>query len=147
MKKIFMSFFLVLVISSVSAIANDETEVSNNTKESFKKQFVGVESVEWKNNEGYEIATFVFNGYHQEAFFTTSGEFAGVARFLEPSQLPMEVMRSIGKRFADAGLTKVIEVYNQEGTFYWLTAEVKSELYRVKIGTYGAVLSVTKLKK
>jgi len=147
MKRIIVSLSLMLAVGLTTVLANYRTSVNDLVKESFKKEFPGVESVKWSDQGDYQKATFVFTGHRSVAYFNTDGELEGSARDLFFDQLPLAVMRSFDKRFAGADFFNVLEVTNIEGTSYHLTLELKNKRYRVKADAGGIILEVVKVKK
>jgi hypothetical protein len=147
MKRIFVSLSLMLAVGLTTALANDEINVGDKVKESFKKEFAGAEPVKWSDLGDYQKATFVFGGHRVEAYFNADGVLEGTARDLFFDQLPLAVMRSFDKRFAGADIIDVVEVTNTEGTSYRLTLETQHKRYRVKADTGGNILEVVKVNK
>ena len=147
MKRIILSLSLMLAVGLTTVLANYNTPVSDLVKESFKKEFPGVESVKWSDQGDYQKATFVFTGHRSVAYFNENGELEGSARDLFFDQLPLAVMRSFDKRFDGAYFMDVLEVTNIEGTSYRLTVEKQDKRYRVKADAGGNILDVVRVKK
>jgi hypothetical protein len=144
MKRIFVSLSLMLAVGLTTVFANDETDVSDKVKKSFKKEFAGVESVKWKDLGDYKMASFAFNDHRVAAYFNTNGKLEGFARDILFDQLPLAVEKSFDKRFACADFIEVLEISNREGTSYLLTLEAQNKLYRVKADPGGNILQVDK---
>ena len=144
MKRFIVSLSLMLTVGLTTIFASDETNVSEKVKASFKKEFPGAESVKWNNLGDYQMATFVLEGHGVEAFFNNEGKLEGAARYIQLSQLPMAVTRSLNKRFPGAEYMVVLEVSNTEGTSYRITVEVSNKRYRVKTDAAGIIVQINR---
>ena len=147
MKKIFLSLSLMLTVGLTTALANDELNVSKQVRQSFKKEFAGAQLVKWDDLGQYLKATFVLGGHRAEAYFNTDGELEGCIRDLFYDQLPLAVMTSLDKRFAEAAILDVREITNTEGTAYRVTLEMQNKRYRVKTDPGGNITEAEKIKK
>ena len=146
MKRIFVSLSFMLVVGSTTVFAGDETEVNGKIKESFKKEFAGAEFVKWDEVENYQRATFIFHNHPVIAFFNEGGELLGSARNVLYDQLPLTVIKSFDKRFAEADFLEMYEISNVEGISYGITFETENKRYHVKVNTDGNFLSAIKIK-
>jgi hypothetical protein len=147
MKRIFLSLSLMLTVGLTAVLANDETPVSSQVQESFKKEFAGAQFVKWSGVEEYLKATFVLGGHMAEAYFNANGELQGCVRDLFYDQLPLAVMKSLDKRFAEADILEVREITNTAGTTYRVTLEMSDKKYRVKTDAEGNIIEEEKVKK
>jgi len=146
MKRIFVSLSFMLAVGLTTVFAGEKTGVNSKIKESFKKEFAGVESVVWNKVENYQKAAFLFNGHPVIAFFDEDGELLGSARNILYEQLPLTVVKSLDKRFEGAEFLGIYEISNIEGTSYGMTLETQNKRYHVKVNTDGYLLSVVKIK-
>jgi hypothetical protein len=142
MKKTFTALALMLIVGLSSALAADEIDVDIKIKESFKKEFPEAELVIWNKLDDFYQASFVLEGHRVEAYFTENGELAGSSRTILIFQLPGAVIKSLKDRFHEAGFSDIHEIYNSEGTSYWLTAEIGNKKYRIKISPHGNISHV-----
>jgi hypothetical protein len=146
MKRIFVSLLLILMLGVTVVFANDGNDVGDKIKESFKREFVGAESVSWRKLGDYQVATFVYKGSSIAAYFNTEGGLEATARYILFEELPLAVMKSLDKHFAGAEFNNILEVDNSEGDYYWLTVETAGKSYRVKSSRDGDMLRVNKKK-
>ena len=146
MKKIFVSLSLMVTVGLTTVLANDNFNVNDKIKESFKKEFAGVTSVKWEKQKDFQTATFVFYDHLVIAYFNTDGELLGSARDVAFYELPMAVIKSFDKNFAGFNPTEVIEISNREGTFYRLTIEGQNKRYNIKADAGGNILDIVKIK-
>lgn len=144
MKRIFVSLSLTLIVGITMVFAKGKTDVKDEIKESFKKEFSGAELVKWDKVEDYQRAVFVFHGHRSIAYFSDEGEFLGSARDILFEELPLAVIKSLDKHYDGADFMEIHEIFNIEGTSYWLTAERQNKRYRIKVNTHGEILRVNK---
>lgn len=146
MKKLFLSASLMLTVALSTAFAKDGPGISEELQATFEKEFAGAESVNWKETDDYFKANFVFQGCVTDAYFNKDGELEGTIRSLFFNQLPMAVMTSVNKRFAEAEILDVYEINNANGTSYRLTLTSAKKKYRVMADASGNILEKSKLK-
>jgi hypothetical protein len=147
MKAIILSMSLILTVGVTGAFAHDRTPVSDQVQESFNKEFAGAEAVNWKETGEYLKASFVLRGHRAEAYFNKEGELQGCVRDLFFDQLPLSVMTSMDKRFANADIIQVREITNTEGTSYVINLEYRDKKYRVGVSSGGYITGVNKERK
>jgi hypothetical protein len=146
MKRIFVVIACILVFSLSTVWANDGIAVSASVKQSFKKEFPGVESVQWDKSGDYRIATFIVDNHRVQAYFDSDGEMLGYARNMLFGQLPMRVTMSVDKAFPGTAVYNIQEVVNPDGTFYWLTVETAEWLYRIQLADNGKIIQKSRHK-
>lgn len=147
MKKIIISFFLLLTAGLSVSIASETFNPSQRVLDEFKKEFSSAQSVSWGQEEGYEKATFVLGGRRVIAWFSESGQLEGSIRDIFFDQLPLTVMTAVDKRFAEADIFSVSEINNTEGTFYRIILAIKDKKYKVKVDPAGNLNDIAKLPK
>ncbi len=145
-KKLFLAASFMLVLGS-SVWASAELEISQAVKESFKKEFMGAELLEWKEEAGLLKATFILGDHRIQAYFRQDGGLEGSIRTLFYNQLPLTVMTSVDKRFTNAEIWDVNEINNSLGTVYRITMEVKHKKYRLRLDTSGNITDIERIKK
>ena len=143
-KAIIISFTMLTVFVG-SAFANDIDEINKRVKQSFDKEFGGAQFVKWSEAGDYLKANFVLGDHRAEAFFGNDGELLGCVRDLFFDQLPLSVMTTIDKRFANADILDVREITNTEGTTYTVSLEHEQKKFRVKTDTGGNVVSMERI--
>ncbi len=147
MKKIIVSFSLLLSAGLSTVFATTEINPGQKTLDGFKKEFIAAESVTWDKQGDYDKATFQLTGHRVIAWFNAEGRLEGCIRDIFFDQLPLNVMKAVDKRFIAADILAVKEITNAEGTIYRITLETKKKKYSVKVGTYGNIDEVEKLAK
>lgn len=146
MKKIILSFVVMLAVGASAAFANP-VDTNPRAIESFKREFANAELVKWSVDNEFTKASFVLGGNRAVALFNAEGELVGSMRDLLYNQLPLSVMTSIDKRFPEASTMDIRELSNAEGTRYQLTLEHKGRSYTVLAFHDGTIAEIRKAKK
>lgn len=147
MKKIILSFAMLLAAGATAVMAAPRPEPGQRVLESFKKEFATAENVSWNRLENFEKATFQIGGSWVVAYFSENGQLEGCARDIFYNQLPLAVMTAVDKKYADAAIINVREITNAEGTNYLVTLEKKERRYRVKVNAAGIITDVEKIRQ
>jgi len=147
MKKIIVSFSLLLTTGLTAVFANNAPTPNEQVLASFKKEFSAAQDVTWNKQDNYDKATFLLGASWVVAYFSPAGQLEGCARDIFFDQLPLAVMSAIDKRFIAAEIINVREITNVDGTHYRLTLEAKSKKYKVKVDSSGNINEVDKLAK
>jgi len=144
MKKILLSLAIALAIAVTPALAHDLPRAK--TIEKFNKEFKGAIHVNWHEVGDFQMATFGYNQHHVVAYYSSDGEFVGSSRDLLYEELPHAVSRAIDQRFPDAVDLMIHEVYNAEGTNYWITLTAGNKSNHVKLNANGSFLQIEKVQ-
>lgn len=147
MKRIILSAAMILTIGTIVAFANEEPASESKVQETFKKEFSGAQHVKWQKEGVYTKATFVLGGTSAVALFDSDGELLGSMRDLLYNQLPLSVITSLEKRFANPTTIEIREIINAEGTRYRITLEGNDKTYKVSVFPDGSIDDVIKQKK
>ncbi|MEI2740667.1 MAG: hypothetical protein V9F01_17975 [Chitinophagaceae bacterium] len=147
MKKIFVSFSLLLTAGLSAVFASTDPNPDQKVLDLFNKEFASAENVTWNKQDEYDKATFILAGRRTVAYFNPEGLLEGCARELSFDQLPLAVMTAIDRRFAEKAISSVLEISNSEGTNYKLTLKTKTRKYKVKVDSAGNITEVSKLPK
>ena len=149
MKKIILSLALATAILT-SAFANPiEREPGFAVKKSFSREFSNIKEVKWEElntNSGVYLATFSFNNEQLQAFFTEEGEFLGTTRQITAAQLPIMVIKELGRQYADAKVASVYEYSLTDGLAYYITVVTEKTSLIVK-ATGAGQLTVYKKQR
>jgi len=147
MKKIIISFSLLLTAGLSSAFANDDVNPDQKVLANFKNEFTAAQNVSWEKQGEYDKASFVLAGRRVIAFFNQAGELEGSMRDIFFDQLPLAVMTSVDKKYADAEIIDVREISNADGTNYRIRLESKGKKLSVRVSPGGNIDDVEKLTK
>lgn len=146
MKKIFLFVSFTIVVGMTNAFAGRDPNVSTQVLQSFKKEFPAAAYLKWDKYQDYFRATFVLNDHRTEAWFSSEGELLGTVRDLLFDQLPLTVMKNVGKKFPAAYFYEVREVSNTNGTTYQMVAGTKKAKYKLSATPDGEVTKAGKIK-
>jgi hypothetical protein len=127
MKKIILALATVLTLQITAAFAGNDNNVSQEVLNAFKSEFTTAKEVQWTNGSNFYRADFVFNGQHVFAYYSLEGSMMGVTRFVELTQLPLQLQTSLKKDYADYWMSDLFEVANSENSGYFITLETASQ--------------------
>ena len=123
MKKIFLSLAAVALMGiSAFANGNDET-ISQKTLAAFKSDFTNATHTTWEQKDGFIKATFSFNGQVLFAYYDNEGQLKAVVRNIVSDQLPLNLLASLKKDYADYWITDLFEISADGQTTYYATVE------------------------
>jgi hypothetical protein len=138
---------VMLATTFAPAMASETQSDDPRAEKVFAKEFAGAENVKWTRLEdGYLRVTFLLNGVAAETYFDADALMLGTVRNLFFNQLPLAVMQTVNKKFANPVVIEVQEITNEEGTSYKLIFEQDSKKYNVRLNSQGEVTSVQKQK-
>lgn len=146
MKKLILSAACLLTVAVTNTFANTNPDPSEEVKANFKHEFAGAESVIWGEDGEFFKAKFKLNGFEITAFFNEKGELVGSFRSLEYKQLPMGIISSVNKKFANAEILDVYEISNENGTSYRITLLSEGKKFRFRSDASGYITDKEKLK-
>jgi len=148
MKKIILSFSLLLSAGLSTVFANTDPNPDEQVLNSFKKEFTAAENVTWSRQGDYDKATFLLAGHRVVAWFNPqTTQLEGSIREIFFDQLPLSVMTAVDRRFPEADISNVKEINNSDGTSYRILLESKSKKYNIKVGSAGNISEVEKIAK
>jgi hypothetical protein len=120
MKKLMVTLVMMLAIGSVTAFAGD---VNGKVLNAFKQDFSGANDVQWTAGDGYFKAAFIYNSLHIAAYYSTEGELYGITRHISSLDLPLHLLISLRKEYAQYWITDLFEVAKNNLTSYYITIE------------------------
>jgi uncharacterized protein YxeA len=129
MKKIFVSLATVIMMG-VSALATgnapatgNEGTVSQEARNSFKRDFSTASNVSWEQKNGYTRATFSLNGQVLCAYYSNTGDLTAVVRNIVSDQLPISLVTNLRKDYTGYWITDLFEISSDSQTTYYVTLE------------------------
>ncbi len=131
MKKNIIVFILFINVFSSSAFAGNLYDVTQQAKESFKKQYPGALYATWEtleDNNTYSVR-FVHNNQSLVAYYDEDGTSIGFARVVATDKLPAKIKEALASTFTDCKILSAQElVLNNKHVFYFdvLNKEEKS---------------------
>lgn len=133
-----MILTLAIAVSTLSAFAAGEEEVSPKVLSAFKTEFSTAKEVKWTAGEDYYEATFVYNDKYLFAWYRADGELLGLSRFISPDDLPMSLQKSLKENYEGYWISDLFEVAKNDGTTYYVTLEnADSKLVLRTSDTFG----------
>ena len=146
MKKIIVTLFAFLTIGIAATVANEEPAVDPKILSAFQKEFSFAQNVKWQMKGEFAQVNLSVNDQSFIAWYNSNAELVGTARNILYMQLPLSVIRTLEKDFADASLSGFAEITRDDETFYQLQAERKSKKFLLQISPGGSVMMVKKVK-
>jgi hypothetical protein len=148
MKKIILSLAFAAAIITSAFAAPIEKEPGYAVRDAFSKEFADIKEVKWEElgNTGVYLANFTFNNESLQAFFTAEGEFVGTTRQISTAQLPIMVIKQLGKQYPNATIGSISEYSLSDGLSYYITVVTDKTSMIVK-ATGGGYLTVYKKQK
>lgn len=123
MKKMILALTLMFTMGVSSVFAGEET-VSPQVLTAFKSEFTSAKEVNWTVSAHYYKASFSLNDQRIYAYYSLDGQYMGMSRNLTTQQLPLHLMKTIQKTFAnDSWVTDLFELSNADGNSYYITLE------------------------
>ena len=143
MKKIILS--IAAVVIAASSVFAGFKPVEPSYEQSLQHSFRGAKAVKWSDDQGFTRATFEYGGSRTIAWFNSNGELLGYARNLSQQQLPLAVLSTLNKKYANADILESYEVSNELGCAYKISVNVKGKAYKLSFLSDGSLESVDKL--
>lgn len=122
MKPLIIAFTLLASVLTTTSYATDNT-IAPAALQSFKTNFIYASEVKWSNSNGLYKAAFEMSGVYANAFYNEVGDLVALTRHLSLPQLPISLQVAFKKEYKDYWISDLIEVTNEGGTQYYLTAE------------------------
>ena len=125
MKKIFVMLVAFLTIGVVVSVAREESNVDPKILSAFQKEFSFAKDVKWEVKGEFAQVNFSLNDYGFIAWYNSEAKLVGTARNILYMQLPLSVIRSLEKNYANANVSGIVEITRDNETFYQILAEKK----------------------
>lgn len=149
MKKVIAILVAVVAFFTTNtASARDGISISNKKViESFEREFAGAANVTWyEGTKDNYVAKFTIKSSKVTAHFDNDGNLLATSRYITDSELPLNVITKLMKKYPDQNIHNVVE-YDAEGaTTYIITLESDTHWTTVR-ATATSVGTYRKLKK
>ena len=146
MKKTFSALFAFLIISSIAVMADERADVDPKILSAFQKEFSFVTNAKWEVKGNLTQVNFLLNDQGVIAWYNSDAELVTTARNILYNQLPISVIRTLGKGYAGADLSGITEVNRNNETYYQIRADEKSKKYLLKASPSGNITVLKKIK-
>ena len=128
MKKIILTWAVILSVGLTSAFATADGGIDKGTIASFKKEFTTASNVSWNTESVYAKATFTINDQVMFAYYSReNNELIALARNLSSRQLPLHLLTSLKKECDGYWISNIFEVAKPDHTSYFATLENSDE--------------------
>jgi hypothetical protein len=146
MKKIIVTLFAVLTIGIAGSPANEERDVDPRILSAFQKEFSFAQNVKWQIKGKFTQVNFSVNDQGFIAWYNSDAELVSTARNLLYMQLPLSVIKTLEKDFADASFSGYVEITRNDETLYQIQAERKNKKLLLQLSPGGNVMMVKRVK-
>ncbi|HZF66385.1 MAG TPA: hypothetical protein VEY32_06115 [Flavisolibacter sp.] len=121
--KLLLIFLTVLSsFTTKSSLANDGP-VNNAVLQVFQNSFAGAKEVYWTVGRDYYKADFQLNGQYVSAFISREEKLVAITKHISSTQLPFVLQAELKKSHANAWISELFEISNEEGIAYYVTLE------------------------
>ncbi|HYV53065.1 MAG TPA: hypothetical protein VE933_00640, partial [Chitinophagaceae bacterium] len=120
MKRTIFTLALSLILGTAS-FANNDVTINQKAEQSFKKEFTQAKDVSWQKAGEMVKATFTLNERVLFAYYSESGDLVAVTRNITPDQLPITLVSSLRKNYAEFWVSDLFEMVSGGQTNYYVT--------------------------
>ena len=146
MKKTFSVLLAFLIIGINAVMASERADVDPKILSAFQKEFSFAKNVKWDVNGDFTRVNFVFNDQGVIAWYNSDAELVTTARNILYIQLPISVIRSLEKDYADATFCGITEITRNNETYYQIRADKKDKKFLLKASPSGNITVLKKIK-
>ena len=117
-------FILLTALSSFFAQASGTPkEITPAALKSFEQTFAQAREVSWTSIDDMYKVTFQVAGQYASAYYSAGGNLMVVTRNISSLQLPVVLLASIKKDHSHQWISELVEVSDDNGTYYYVTLE------------------------
>ncbi len=146
MKKIVVTLLALLTIGIAASIANEERDVDPKILSAFQKEFSFAQNVKWQIKGKFAQVNFSVNDQAFIAWYNADAELVSTALNILYMQLPLSVIKTLEKDFADASCYGFVEITRDDETLYQIQAERKNRKLLLQVSPGGNVMMVKRVK-
>ncbi|MBC7902388.1 MAG: hypothetical protein H7Y27_03170 [Gemmatimonadaceae bacterium] len=146
MKKLFTLAFAALLTGSLFANTPDAI-VNEKVLKVFLSTFSGAEDVNWTEEENIYSVKFTHQGVRSTVKYDEDGNFLSSLRYYDPSQLPVDVLCKLKKKFPEKTAFGVTEYTIGDEVNFYVKMEDAKNWITVKVDNYRAYVVTEKFKK
>lgn len=137
----------LLLSVSAGAFAFDGLVISEKVLQTFKNTFPNAQDVKWlETGEKYTV-NFKENGVLTKIDYDMDGNFISSLRYYSESNLPVNILRKVQKKYADKKIFGVTEMTSDSNVDYYIKMEDNTNWITVKSNANGSMQVVEKYKK
>jgi hypothetical protein len=142
MKKLFaISVALIMCTYSVFAGVNEKLLYS------FGRAFPSAENVKWSEDVNGYFVSFTQSGILSKVAYDPQGDFVYAMRYYNEANLPVSILLTMRKKFADKKIAGVTESSTLDNITYFIKVEDEKNWYTVRATTSGDAVIEEHFKK
>lgn len=144
-----MKKLLVVAIAAVFSVSlyAAPTNVNEKVLKIFKETFASAEDVKWSESETSYSVSFFLSGIQSRIVYDKDGNIVSSLRYYSPQYLPMNVYRSLLKKYGNKKLFGVTEVAAEDNIVYYVKIYDAKYWYTVRADNSGNQQVTEKLKR
>ena len=146
MKKTFVTLLALLTIGITVSIADPRNDIDPKILSAFQKEFSFAKNVRWQEEGNLARVIFLLNDQGVTAWYNSDAELVTTARNILYNQLPISVIRSLDKEYADAEIFGITEINRNDETWYQIQVNKKDKKYLLKARPSGNIIMLKKIK-
>ncbi len=135
MKKILV--IITMVASLYTATSYAKTTTPTVVAQAMQAQFTDAKNVSWSEVNNLYKAEFVLNDETITAYFDGEGKLVASARNLTALELPILLQTDLKNSYAKYNVSGIMELDNEDGVSYYVTAQKGSKTIELKSSDYG----------
>ncbi len=119
----------------------------NSLVTSFKETFPFAENVKWLEDTVGPVVNFSYNGIKARVNYDKDNNYINSLRYYDESNLPLNILMAIHKRFKDKTIYLVTELSDMNGIQYYVKLEDNRNWYTIKATPYAQIEVIERFKK
>jgi hypothetical protein len=145
-------YFGMLMCIATLAFANNSfarraAEVTEKVKKEFKETFPFAEKVDWEEFPDRYIVHFEESNVRAVVDYDKDGNYLGSKRYYGESNLPVNILYKIRKKYADKKIFGITEIATDNSIDYYIKMEDATNWITIKSDPSGNFEQVEKYKK
>jgi hypothetical protein len=145
MKKIILSGFAALIV--LQSFAYSDSSIDETLQKSFRTSFPNAEKVQWSEEPGFHIVSFVDNGILSRITYDKDGEFNMSVRNYSAENLPYYLVIALRNKYAGHSIYGVTEIASSTTIEYYVKLEGSKDWITVKLDSNGSSALTDKYRK
>jgi hypothetical protein len=123
------------------------TDVNEKVLKIFNETFASAKDVKWSESENAYSVSFLLSGIQSKLVYDKQGNIVSSLRYYSPQYLPMNVYRSLLKKYENKTLYGVTELSADDSIVYYIKVYDSKYWYTVKTDNSGNLQVTEKLKR
>lgn len=143
MKKLIL--FAAIVLSAAASFGRDID--NRKMRLAFDRVFAGATDVRWYETDNNYMAKFTLKARKVTAHFDKDGTLIATSRIISDSELPLDVISTLIRKYPDQKIHSVVEYVVDGNTYYAITLESATEWTVLRTNSWGEAIVMKKLQK